>query len=42
MDLHKKVKESFRWKKGAKYCSKRLNISLDTYIKIRKEIKKSF
>ena len=39
MDLHKKVKESFRWKKGAKYCSKRLNISLDTYIKIRKEIK---
>ena len=39
MDLHKKVKESFRWKKGAKYCAKRLNISLDTYIKIRKEIK---
>ena len=38
MDLHKKVKESFRWKKGAKYCAKRLGINIEEYKKLKKEI----
>lgn len=41
MDLHKKVKESFKWKKSNAYCAQRLGISKSDYIKLKREISKS-
>ncbi|BCV01367.1 MAG: hypothetical protein CM15mV42_0430 [uncultured marine virus] len=36
--LKNQIIESFKWKKNADYCSQKLNISKDDYIKLKKEI----
>ena len=39
INLRKKVLESFNWKKGPKFCARRIGISEKEYIRIRKEIR---
>ena len=36
--LKNKIIQSLKWKKSTKYCAKRLNVSVDDYKKIKKEI----
>lgn len=38
-NIREKVKNSLSWKKSSSYCAKKLNISLEEYIRIRKEIR---
>ena len=37
--LERQVAESTYWKKDANYCAKRIGISVEKYIKIKKQIK---
>lgn len=38
MSLEKKVRDTLKWKKGSKYCAKRLGISIEEYTRIKKSI----
>lgn len=38
--LKERVLQSLKWKKGNKYCAKRLKITLEQYIRIKAEVKK--
>jgi len=38
MSLHKKVKETLKWKRSNEYCAKRLGISISKYKLLKKEV----
>lgn len=38
MSIYNQVKNSLNWKRSNEYCAKRLNISLEEYLKIKKQI----
>ena len=39
-NIKNKVKNTFRWKKSADYCSKKLGISKSEFLRLKKEIQK--
>ena len=41
-NIKNKVKNTFRWKKSADYCSKKLGISKSEFLKLKKEIQKEW
>ena len=41
-NIKNKVKDTFRWKKSADYCSKKLGISKSEFLRLKKEIQKEW
>ena len=41
-NIKNKVKNTFRWKKSADYCSKKLGISKSEFLRLKKEIQKEW